>query len=83
MLGLEAMIFQGLPISRIEVPPWVSEQMLQALAGSAVPCPVLLALALSTFVAISWCDLEVSQIQENSTEEDLENALELLAMIAA
>ena len=82
MLGVEAMMFQGWPISQIAPQPWISENVLQSLAGNAVACPVLLALAMSTFVAISWRDNNMSQTQQTSSKEDVETALDLLAMIA-
>ena len=82
MLGIEAMMFQGWPISQVALQNWMTDALLQSLAGNAVACPVPLALAMSTFVAISWRDNDVSQTQETSSKEDVETALDLLAMIA-
>ena len=81
MLGIEAMMLQGFPISKVTMEPWMANSLLQCLAGNAVACPVMLALAMSTIVAITWHGNRMPQTHRNSTEEDVQSALDLLAMI--
>ena len=82
MQGIEAMMFQGFPISKVTLQPWMRDSVLQSLAGNAVACPVMLALAMSTFVAISWRGNDMPQTQRSSSEEDVQSALDLLATIS-
>ena len=81
MLGIEAMMLQGFPISKVTMQPWMANSLLQCLAGNAVACPVMLALAMSTIVAITWHGNNMPQTHRNSSEEDVQSALDLLAMI--
>ena len=82
MQGIEAMMLQGFPISKVTLQPWMRDSVLQSLAGNAVACPVMLALAMSTFVAISWRGNDMPQTQRSSSEEDVQSALDLLATIS-
>ena len=82
MLGIEAMMLQGFPISKVTMHPWMANSLLQSLAGNAVACPVMLALAMSTFVAITWRGNNMPQTHRSSSEEDVQSALDLLAMIS-
>ena len=82
MIGREAFLFQGWPITEVEPQPWITDQLLYGLAGNAVSCPVLLALLMATVSAVSVKHEE----QEgsitrwtNDDEEDQEAALRLLA----
>ena len=85
MLGREAMLFQGWPISSVGVKPWMSDNFLHGLAGNAVACPVLLALLMATLSAVSIMDTDA--VAENlwSTEDEEEQAaaLSLLAGLAS
>ena len=80
MLGREAMLFQGWPISSVEVKPWMSDNFLHGLAGNAVACPVLLALLMATLSAVSIMDTDA--VAENlwSTEDEEEQAAALLLL---
>ena len=80
MLPAEAMMFQGWPIESLwQLPPTLSHKTFQSLAGNAVAPPCLLALVMSTIMAITW-----KSKMEAAPEEDpeVEEALRLLAMIA-
>ena len=82
MLGVEAMMFQGWPISQLALHNLMTDALLQPLVGNAVACPVLLALMMSTFVAISWRDNNMAQSRQTSSQEDVDLALSLLGMLA-
>ena len=62
MLGREAMLFQGWPISSVEFRPWMTDSLLYGLAGNAVACPVMLAILMATISAISITDLSLIHI---------------------
>ena len=83
MLGWEAMLFQGWPISQVTIPPTsgVTNQLLQDLAGNGVALPVLLALLLSTCVAVSWADAEAKACETPTTDQDVADALQMLQQL--
>lgn len=85
LLGREAMLFQGWPISSVDFKPWMTDSFLYSLAGNAVACPVLLAILISTVSAVSITDTDVvAEIPwSNEDEEEQAAALRLLANIAA
>ena len=85
MLGREAMLFQGWPISAVELQPWMTDSFLYGLAGNAVACPVLLALLMATVSAVSINDTDVvAEIPwSNEDEKDRSAALLLLVDLAA
>ena len=81
LLGREAMLFQGWPISLVELDkPWITDSFLYGLAGNAVACPVMLAILMATISAISITDTDVAQevAWSNEDEEEQEAALLLL-----
>ena len=81
LLGREAMLFQGWPISLVELDkPWITNSFLYGLAGNAVACPVMLAILMATISAISITDTDVAQevAWSNEDEEEQEAALLLL-----
>jgi len=85
LLGREAMLFQGWPISSVEFKPWMTDSFLYGLAGNAVACPVMLAILMATVSAVSIMDTDVvAEIPwSNEDEEEQSVALLLLADIAA
>ena len=81
LLGREVMLFQGWPISLVELDkPWMTDSFLYGLAGNAVACPVMLAILMATISAISITDTDVVQevAWTNEDEEEQEAALRLL-----
>ena len=84
MLGREALHFQGWPISKVELQPWMTDSFLYGLAGNAVACPVLLALLMATVSAVSIKDKDIpADISwSNADEDDQAAALLLLADVA-
>ena len=68
MLARESMIFMGWPITNVDIPGWVSENMLQSLAGNAVSPPVLLSLVMSTLKAVSWAAPDADEVDEDEDE---------------
>ena len=85
MLGREAMLFQGWPISSVAFAPWMTDSLLYGLAGNAVACPVLLALLMATASAVSTMDTEVvADVPWSNDDEDEQSAaLLLLAGLSA
>ena len=85
MLGREAMLFQGWPISSVAFAPWMTDSLLYGLAGNAVACPVLLALVMATATAVSTKDTDVvADVSWNNDDEDEQSAaLLLLAGLSA
>ena len=77
------MIFQGWPISKVPMQPWISDALLYGLAGNAVACPVLLALVMATAVSVSTIATgavaEAPWTKENENEQS--EALRLLVEI--
>ena len=82
MIGREAMLLQGWPISEVPVMPWMDNHLLHSLAGNAVACPVLLALLLSTFVAVSWVD-PPTVFDKSWTAEDEDDEAAALSLLAS
>ena len=78
MLAYEAMLFQGWPIAKVQLPTWASAKLLQQLAGNAVSTPVLLAVALSAFMSASWTK---PRHKTETTAEDVDHALTLMAQV--
>ena len=81
LLGREAMLFQGWPISLVELDkPWMTDSFLYGLAGNAVACPVMLAILMATVSAVSIMDADdVAEIPwSNEGEEEQSAALLLL-----
>jgi len=78
LLGREALLFQGYPISEVkELLASHSEGLLQDLAGNAVALPVLLAVVQSTLEAISWRKVRIREGASSSSAE-VEDAMALL-----
>ena len=85
MLGREAMLFQGWPISSVELAPWMTDSFVYELAGNAVACPVLLALLMATLSAVSMRDTGAiaEKMWSNEDEEEQAAALHLLSAVAS
>ena len=57
LLGREAMLYHGFPISRLDLDADLdgfSDSLLTQIAGDMISCPVLLSLALASFASVSW-----------------------------
>ena len=85
MLGREAMLFQGWPISSVQLVPWMTDSFVYGLAGNAVACPVLLALLMATLSAVSMRDTGAiaEKMWSNEDEEEQAAALLLLSAVAS
>ena len=59
--------------------PMVSNRLYQDLAGSGVSLPVMLALLMSTFRAVSWAQESTGQCP--ATQEEVESVFALLASL--
>ena len=80
LLGREALLFQGYPISAVaQIADAVPELFLQDLAGNVVSLPVLLAIVQSTFLSVSWKPENVD-VAQPSTNEEVDDALSLLTL---
>ena len=84
MLGREALLFQGYPISRVaEHADRQSESCLQDLAGNAMSLPVLLAVVMSACQAMVFRgNDELAAAASGSNEADVEHELSLLHVLA-
>ena len=81
MLGREAMLFQGYPISKVPDTQMMKTRLLHGLAGIAVSLPVALALLLSACKALTWKAVGARERGKESTTEDINHALELLKQL--
>lgn len=81
MLGREALLFQGWPISKVTDTPLLKNRFLQDLAGNGVTLPVMLAIVMATCRAISWKDAVERRPGEASSTEDINHALALLIQV--
>ena len=83
MLGREAMLFQGWPISLVAPAPWVTDSLLYGLAGNAVACPVLLALFMAAATVVSTIATGAVTMDpwNDEDEADQDSALSLFAAL--
>ena len=80
MLGWEAMLFQGWPIAKVSVPEFVTDKMLQDLAGNGVSLPVLLALVISLLMSLSF-EHPCTEEEDATTQHEADEALRLLGLM--
>ena len=90
MLGREAVMLLGWPISKVDLPAWATDELLLSMAGNGTSLPVLLAVLLSALASATWthtalvskpedgCDGGLSE----SSATDVQDALSLLAVIS-
>ena len=81
MLGREAMLFQGYPISKVPDAQLMNTRFLHDLAGNAVSLPVALALLLSACKAFTWTAVGTQEGMTESTAKFINHALELLKQL--
>ena len=80
MLGEEALMFQGWPVSNLHPKHVRQNRLQQDLAGNAVPLPVQLAVIMSSIHALSW--REPAEVQApTSSRNDVDAALALLGTL--
>jgi site-specific DNA-cytosine methylase len=86
LIGIEAMLLQGWPVLQVldadelgGLPDFISDKMLQSLAGNAVSPPMLLALLIFSCLGISW----IAPGSDSETDEELEVALKLVAEVTS
>ena len=78
LIGREAMLLQGWPIGQVDcVSDTFSESFLQDLAGNCTSPPVLLAVLLATFYAVSWKSQERDSDRPAASHAEVDAALAL------
>ena len=78
LLGREAMLLQGWPIGQVDYESdTFSESFLQDLAGNCTSPPVLLAVLLATFYAVSWKSQERDSDRPAASHAEVDAALAL------
>ena len=76
MIGREALMFQGWPVSLVEDSPIMTDSFMHELAGICMPLPVLLSMVLSTICSVTWT--RPAESNDGSSLDDLAFALQLL-----
>ena len=80
MLGWEAMLFQGWPITKVSIPESATNKLLQDLAGNGISLPVLLALVISMLMSLSF-EHPCAEEEDATAQHEADEALRLLGLM--